>query len=187
MPNWCYNNATFSHEDPREVERLVIAVEKSALMQEFHPCPKELLEVQADMSERKDLLDKYGYSDWYGWCLNNWGTKWDISTDGFEDITGENTVSVSFSTAWSPPIAFYEKMVELGWKVSADYSEEGMGFVGYFNEEDGDQYYELNFEAFDEDWKDEYPPCLWNMIEMQYESWQEWQLDQAQEEVDDQS
>jgi hypothetical protein len=37
---------------------------------------------------------------------------------------------VSFSTAWSPPIAFYEKLQDLGFSISATYYEPGMAYVG---------------------------------------------------------
>jgi len=39
----------------------------------------------------------HGHRNWYGWCIENWGTKWgayDISVDGN---------AVSFLTAWSMP------------------------------------------------------------------------------------
>lgn len=46
--------------------------------------------------------EKYGYPDWYGWCCDNWGTKWnacDVSISG-ESAT---TLIYEFDTAWSEP------------------------------------------------------------------------------------
>ena len=44
MPNWCYNKVTFSHEDPKEITRLINAAKVGKLFNEFYPMPPELLE-----------------------------------------------------------------------------------------------------------------------------------------------
>ena len=175
MPNWCYNTAAFSHKDPAQVARLKTAFEQENLFREFVPCPQELLDASADGSVREELVAKYGYSDWYGWSVANWGTKWDIAVPHISDDTDPNTLIFSFETAWSPPIAFYEKMVDMGWEIDAEYTEEGMGFVGYFTNEEGEEYYDLNFDEFDEDWKEQFPERLHETLEMQYELWLDWQ------------
>lgn len=49
------------------------------------------------------LKKKYGASDWYGWALTNWGTKWGAYEVGeVEDIDGG--IRYRFNTAWSPPL-----------------------------------------------------------------------------------
>ena len=53
-----------------------------------------------------------------------------------------NFLSASFDTAWSPPIAFYERLQELGFVVRAYYFEPGMGFCGIWNDGD-DQFYNI--------------------------------------------
>jgi len=182
MPNWCYNYATFSHKDPEQVKRLVNAVKEHNLFTEFVPCPSEIMEHVEEgenYNERceakaKSNLEKYGYSGWYDWNCGNWGTKWDIGNpDVYEESDG--SAVCSFDTAWGPPIAFYEKMVDMGWEVDAEYTEEGMGFVGYFTNEEGDECFDLNFDAFDEDWKDNFPERLHERIQYQYDDWLEWQ------------
>lgn len=40
-------------------------------------------------------LEKYGYTTWYDWCRNNWGTKW-----GCCDFQINDNV-ITFSTAWA--------------------------------------------------------------------------------------
>ena len=62
---------------------------------------------------------------------------------------------LSFNTAWSPPIGFYEKMTELGFDVTAFYLEEGMGFVGKYSNEDGDEEYTFDGSEDLEDIPDE--------------------------------
>jgi hypothetical protein len=66
-------------------------------------------------------------------------------------------------------------MVEMGWEVDAEFTEEGMGFVGYFTNEEGEEYYELNFDLFDENWRDNFPERLHDAVESQYETWLDFQ------------
>jgi hypothetical protein len=183
MPNWCYNYATFSHEDPAEVTKLKEAVLREDLLDTFVPCPQELKDSPADRLDKPALISIYGYSSWYDFNCGEWGTKWDIATVDIVDDTESNSITFSFDTAWSPPVAFYEKMVEKGWTIDAEYTEEGMGFVGYFTNEDGDEYFELDFESFDEDWKKDFPERLHEMVERDYESWLE--MNQDEETVND--
>lgn len=52
----------------------------------------------------------YGFPTWYGWCINNWGTKWnacDVSV--LED--GDNLVYM-FDTAWDIPTPVLRKLSE---------------------------------------------------------------------------
>lgn len=72
-----------------------------------------------------------GYTSWYLWCINNWGTKWDVNA---VDIWGQEDTEVwfGFQTAWSPPHGFYCALcsspgVEI---VDAMFYEPGCGFVG---------------------------------------------------------
>ena len=93
----------------------------------------------------------YEVEGWYDWRVNNWGTKWDVvdvdTTQPLllhddEPSTGDPwTMNASFVfncwTAWSPPIPVWDKLVEMGISVDADYQDEGMGFEGrYVNGED---------------------------------------------------
>ena len=118
MPNWCDNQVTITGPN-----KIIDKIEKIAneekraegLLQFMHPMPAELKDTTADGSQDKKLMDKYGYSDWYGWACDNWGTKWDIC-EYFgvdrqylsEQSDGESTISFAFSSAWSPPIGAYE-------------------------------------------------------------------------------
>lgn len=150
MPNWCNNNVTFKHKDLAEIKRMIGAFANGKLMQEFYPCPEDLNITAGtvgapDSPEQIELAakeqanrEKYGFANWYDWCVTHWGTKWDV--DGSEGYTqlDDNTVSVYFDSAWSPPLGFYEHMTEeLGWFIEAYYYESGMGFAGkWINGED---------------------------------------------------
>ena len=75
MPNWCENTVDFTGPK-EEIAKLHQAVETANLNNYVSPIPQELKDVNADTSSRPDLEKKYGHSDWYTWCLQNWGTKW---------------------------------------------------------------------------------------------------------------
>ena len=64
-------------------------------------------------------------------------------------------MSISFDTAWSPPIQLYDRLVELGYDVDATYFEPGMGFCGvYYNGDD--DYVDYG------DSKNEIPDRIWD-------------------------
>lgn len=78
-----------------------------------------------------DNYRDYGYTDWYDWAVDKWGTKWNSSSysetsrrDGYWEFT--------FNTAWSyvEPIfkCLSEEFPELEFDVA--YIDEGWGFAG---------------------------------------------------------
>ncbi len=132
MPNWCNNNIELAHEDPAMLERAKAAFLDGKLLNEFIPLPKELEDTTAPARETNEaLMEKYGASDWYSWCLANWGTKWDISPYGCEIENGQ--LVGSFDSPWGPPTEAYSKLEELGFEVRAYYNEPGMGFAGVYD------------------------------------------------------
>ena len=67
--------------------------------------------------------------DWYGWRVQNWGTKW----DGYEGRFNEDQTAFSFCTAWSPPLPVIKKLAEItGQTFVLGYIEEGMFFCGKY-------------------------------------------------------
>jgi hypothetical protein len=135
------------------IERVRAAFNGEGLLQEFIPVPDDLRNTvsgfmgedkQAEHeAQQKSNVEKYGYNDWYSFCVNEWGTKWDIGADGnpAQDIPGG--LMLGFDSAWSPPIAAYEKLTEMGFRIRAMYSEPGMCYAGVW--EDGvDDYYEYS-------------------------------------------
>jgi hypothetical protein len=156
MPNWCNNVATISHSNPKKIKRLVQAFQGTGLMQEFYPCPKELLDTRSGayakddpeydrhIQQQADNKAKYGHADWYDWKVDNWGTKWDVSQQHPSHVDMSpcgKTVTLSFDTAWSPPINFYEHMIqEHGFRIKAYYFEPGVGFCGRWHNGDDDFY-----------------------------------------------
>ena len=147
MPNWCNNNLILEHDDPTMLVRAKEALDRGEFLNEFIPVPQELTDTvsgfMGDGEEQRKLeaqqkanVEKYGYSTWYDYCVGEWGTKWDTGEQGNTDISPDGRIlHTGYDTAWSPPIAAYEKLLELGFRVKAMYFEPGMGFAGIW--EDG--------------------------------------------------
>ena len=160
MPNWCNNNLTLTHEDPKMIQRAYDALERGEFLQEFIPVPEDLKITAGYLGsgdEQKELerktaenVAKHGYGNWYDYCVSEWGTKWDVGGDGQSDIHPDGKMlHTYFDSAWSPPVYAYEKLVELGFGVDAMYYEGGMGYAGSFGSEYGDQ--EINLEGMSAD------------------------------------
>ena len=151
MPNWCNNSVEIYHEDPAMIERVRTAFNDGRLLAEFIPVPQSLKIVAGcvgDPDEQKKLEEDtacnrevHGYGNWYDYCVNEWGTKWDVGADGnpAQDIPGG--LMLGFESAWAPPCAAYDKLTEQGFRIRAMYFEPGMAFAGIW--EDGiDDFYE---------------------------------------------
>ena len=118
MPNWCSNSVTLTHNDPEMIVRAKNAIEQDTLLNEFAACP----------------------TGWdYDWCVQNWGTKWDI-TEGEVIESDQTSLDCRFETAWAPPIKFYEALEALGFEVEAQYFEPGAAYVGEYSNGVDDQF-----------------------------------------------
>jgi hypothetical protein len=158
MPNWCNNSVEIYHKDPAMIERVREAFNKGALLQEFIPVPEDLQIVAGSVGakgspeqnelELKEEFNRitHGYATWYDFCVNEWGTKWDVGGDNpAQDIPGDEFTGpglmLGFDSAWAPPCAAYEKLLEQGFYIRAMYYEPGMAFAGVWDN-GNDDYYE---------------------------------------------
>ena len=184
MPNWCSNSlkivATNADSQKKlaeivqELARAVAAKENPAIFQLIRPVPKDLqitagflgkgTPEQAELEVlQADNLKHYGYKDWHGFCMAEWGTKWDMSIGDSPEVyeVEGDAVTIYFDTAWSPPEGIYHALEAMGFKVEATYIEQGVGFIGHYrdgvdfctdmesfypvtdNEEDEDEFFHL--------------------------------------------
>ena len=159
MPNWCNNNLTLTHEDPAMIKRAYDALERGEFLNEFIPVPQDLKDTvsgsmgedhrEAHEAQQKANREKHGYSNWYDFCVGEWGTKWDVGGDGQTDIHPDGKMlHTTFDSAWSPPVNAYVKLEELGFGVNAMYYEGGMAYAGAYGE-GGDE--EINLEGMSAD------------------------------------
>ena len=141
MPNWCNNSITIRGDYDTLVQLKPVLEAGEGLLQAIKPMPAEL-EDTTKGSNGDDI-------NWYDWRVSNWGTKWDVSTEGLEFIDhGDGTAEISgwFDTAWAPPIDALHTLAE-DWDscyVELYYQESGMCFVGYWDSEGAEDYYEYD-------------------------------------------
>ena len=125
MPNWCDNSVRLSHSDKTKVDALEAVLsdkENQQVFEHLRPNPA---------------------GEWdYGWSVEHWGTKWEIGVIDWER-QDDDTIWISFQTAWSPPIALYEYIFAEGWQVEGLYNETGCAFCGIWKDGE-DDYYEYD-------------------------------------------
>ena len=162
MPNYCNNVVEI--RGPQKVVKAL--VDHRLDFQKIHPYPKDLDIVAGrsgadDSPEQKALvaaeesnLKKYGYKNWYDWCVSEWGTKWnaggsdnaDMQIDWDED--GDDSIALfQFDTAWAPALGVMQKLMDDHPELSIEcrYYEPGVGFFGVWTD-GSDRCYE--FENF---------------------------------------
>jgi hypothetical protein len=194
MPNWCNNYLELEHKDPTMIERAKRAFADGRLLDEFVPVPKDLHIVAGRVgaddnpeqialeAQEKANLEKHGYSTWYDFCVNEWGTKWDVGGDGDQASQDSPTdIRMNFDSAWAPPVAAMEKFQDLGFRVKLVYWESGMCYCGLFDE-NGDDYFDytdMSADEVDRAINDEVDECMCIV-----ENLREWEEDNREEEAE---
>lgn len=166
MPNWCNNTITLTHSDSSMIERAKKALQEGTFLNEFVPVPPEMLETEA----------------WYGFRINNWGTKWDVGLDQgqiFRDK--EHEIGFTFCSAWSPPTAAYEKLSDLGFYIEATYYEPGMMFCGYWANDEED-YYEIKGDSA---WVKDHIPFIIDSNEGISIGMADWEYEERRERIEE--
>jgi hypothetical protein len=164
MPNWVYNQVHVHADTKEQLDRFIRKTTKPHA--EVRSLPKfdspESLKTVIELSDeefsfwnilrpKKKLWKEYFTSangsepknNWYAWNSKHWGTKWDASDPEIER-KDDTYATVSFSTAWSPPVgvayAIGTKFPELAFTWAW---EEEQGFGGEF-EIKGDDFCETD-------------------------------------------
>jgi hypothetical protein len=144
------------------IERAKKAFADGRLLDEFVPVPKDLHVVAGRVGNDEDPeqikleedtarnIATHGYANWYDYCVNEWGTKWDVGGEGDQASQDSPTdLRMNFDSAWAPPIAAMEKFQDLGFKVKLVYWESGMCYCGLYDE-NGDDYFDYTDMSADE-------------------------------------
>ena len=120
---WCIDKYGFNKEQETKQNTLLKPVldklyNENLSQDEFVKlaCTDEVFKIAKEVYnlEKKSNLDnilrgyynlrKYGYTNWYDWCREKWGTKWNAS-----ETFGSGT-SFTFDTAWNTPYAWLEEL-----------------------------------------------------------------------------
>jgi hypothetical protein len=199
MPNWCDNQVSITGPNSviNKIEKIVKEEKDSGgLLNFMFPRPTELddttspapRETKADKLKSKSLIEKYGHDNWYDWSCDNWGTKWDINEFYGVDRQGD-TISFSFSSAWSPPIGAYETFImnmseqKQDVSVKAYYYEGGCDFMGCWDNGDDECIAPSDYKSTDDFWNDGIGAELDDMFNIT-ESMAEYEAEQEAEKED---
>jgi hypothetical protein len=141
MPNWCNNHLRLeSGKSIQEFLEPYIESVDSVIHFDFNkviPIPKDLSidaqhgELPDDLQKKYDSnMEKYGYKNWYDFCVDKWGTKW--SAEG--EFTQDETM-MWFETAWTPPFGVIDELAKKlpdDEMLILDYMEEGENYCGKY-------------------------------------------------------
>jgi hypothetical protein len=115
MPNWCDNRVRVYGDEAdlsafKELVSNLNVEDADQRLFDFNkvlPMPKELEGTVAPVAKPdQQLIEKFGYDNWYDWRTANWGTKWNASE--VEVVCDEgDMVEYNFATAWGPPNGVY--------------------------------------------------------------------------------
>jgi hypothetical protein len=102
MTNGCFNAVRIDGKK-ENLEKVLDFLKKAEAEGKFfgllYPIPEEL------MTEDERFGDE--------WCVDHWGTQWDvqIKNANVHNMT-DNTILLTFSTEWSPPVPFLKKFAK---------------------------------------------------------------------------
>ena len=159
MPNWCLNKLTVTHEDKTMLDKLEKAYRDDWTIETFLPTPR-------DPNDPTKLIgegESFGINEGQVQAGIIGGLQTGVQSGILDAKTVmvwnqqevDNELSMSFDSAWSPPLGFYERLVVLGFDVQASYFEPGMSFAGTWHNS-VDNYYEGNWSDFPEALQDEF-------------------------------
>ena len=183
MPNWCDNTVYITHDNPKKIQVLVDAWKENKFFGTIHPEPDYTkVKVKPTFPSIKGNDDPVNpESAWWDWRVQNWGTKWEITTDeAYIDIQ-ENEIRASFATAWSPPTGIFDKLVDQGYGVNALYYEGGCCFCGQYVD-GSDETYDISGNWLDV--KNNIP----DNIDLEFgitESMKEWAMQELADEIEE--
>lgn len=139
MPNWCSNELTIVGK-PKMLNKL---------LKQITTTTSEAGDEATSFDFNKVLPIPQG-ADWYNWCIENWGTKWNASDvaffcdgdwlDHYDDSTWESgEVMINFQTAWSPPVPVLTQLSKdnPSVKIIHKFYETGAGFYGTYEYKKG--------------------------------------------------
>jgi hypothetical protein len=182
MPNWCNNSITIkgSTETIKTLwDEATAEGDDGGLLNSMVPMPKELNDTTSPTPPDSEQPVVDGCDNWYDWRVKHWSTKWDVSTEGLEyKDNGDGTAEITgwFDSAWAPPIGAYQKFCDDmdGVYLEAFYDEPGMCFVGCWDSEGGDDYYEYS-DATSKTVRDIVPAYLVDEYDLEYRiaEWEE--------------
>jgi hypothetical protein len=130
MPNWCYNSVQVkgAPEDLKKMVREIHGNNQAISFAKVLPPPKGIY-------KSKEITGSGKMPDWYEWCCEKWGTKWDVDSPVNNDVGVEvlaSELNYLFHTAWSPALPVFDEIAKRHPRLDFDYiySDESMDMGG---------------------------------------------------------
>ena len=139
MPNWCNNTITLTGPKDKVKKIFDEAKKEDCLLNLLYPMPSALEGTTSPAPKEgkvQPLVD--GFDNWYDWRVQNWGSKWDVDTQGLEyrEENDQGIIQGWFDSAWAPPIHCYEHFLTNNedCSIKSYYHEGGMDFAGLWED-----------------------------------------------------
>jgi len=125
MPNWCENKLVLVDATKEMIDSICSfegPLKPHIDFETIVPVPDD--PAYRDEPSQAEAKDSPNW--WYTWNLKNWGTKWNACD------THINHDTITFETAWSPPIPIIGALSEMfpDTVIGLEYHEPGMEFSG---------------------------------------------------------
>ena len=197
MPNYCNNTVKITADKAtiKKIEQSLKTSDNDGFLNCIHPMPTELKDTVAGSEDAKpefqkkqseQLIEKYGFDNWYDWRVENWGTKWEVNECYGDPVISDNgeTIEFGFDTAWSPPTGAYHNFLSKNPKASlfATYYEGGCDFMGVWDNGDDRHYEPSQYDSQSTFWTDDKDGQLLDENFCLVESIAEQEENQAQDE-----
>ena len=198
MPNWC-NNTIQITADKATIKRIEQSLnsenDDAGFLDVLYPMPAGLKDTvngsenakpEFQKKQSEQLIEKYGFDNWYDWRVEHWGTKWNVN-ECYDTVSVSNngeSIEFGFDTAWSPPTGAYHNFLSENPDASlfATYYEGGCDFMGVWDNGD-DRYYEPSkYDSSSKFWTDDEDGQLLDENFCLVESIADQEADQAQNE-----
>ena len=132
MPTALVGTQSPNPDSPEPNANWATLLANGEITQEWHD---ELVRKNRERYEKNQkALAETGYTDWYSWCHDNWGTKWgDYGHDQLDLDDNGKSLSVIYETAWCPfSDKFFSAFAKRFPKLTVEnrYEELGMDFCG---------------------------------------------------------
>ena len=141
MPNNTDVRVYIDHTNKKRIDDMENIFSNDYPFNMIIPMPDDIERGNLTMEQREATNGR----NWYDWSCANWGTKWDAYNINVQRLS-DTSLYVTMETAWSPPIPIFQKLLELGFEVSAYYLDEGYNYVGQF--EGGEDFcYDVDYDT----------------------------------------
>jgi hypothetical protein len=183
MPNYCKNTLSVRSDKFEEIE---LFFEDNKTFNNQDKNNDSLLSFSKSVPKPEDE------EDWYNWNINNWGTKWDATDVGINNVSkngipleSTNELIYYFTTAWGPALTWLgtlaKKYPNLCFEY--EYSESGNDLYGKVMYSNGEMTEDIEKELSEFNWEKVDKELLLQVIKEKIDIDHEDEIDDLVEEV----